>query len=86
MINTHTAQLFLCSQMKMLDEMQDEIRKLKAMIVKHEKRIRVLEAKAGEDGDKNASLPPLPVTQPPPGITVNNNNAHPPEEMAPDEV
>jgi len=72
----------------MLEEMQDEIRKLKAMIVKHEKRIRVLEAKAGEDGtDKGASLPPLPVSQPPPAITVNNNSgSHTAEEMAPDEV
>ncbi len=71
--------------------MQDEIRKMKAMIVKHEKRIRVLEARAGEDhvsiGD---SRPPLPVSEPPPVITVNNNNSsgsHPPDQdMAPDEV
>lgn len=76
--------------MKLLEDMQDEIRKMKAMIVKHEKRIRVLEARAGEDGSgdrTDSSRPPLPVSEPPPTITVNNNSApHPPEDMAPDEV
>lgn len=73
--------------MKMLEDMQEEMRKMKAMIVKHEKRIRVLEANAGE-GSKVGSdqpVPPLPGSEPPPSITVNNINSIP-EEMAPDEV
>jgi hypothetical protein len=75
--------------MKLMEDMQDEIRKLKAMIVKHEKRIRVLEAKAGDTPiDMNKpppSLPPLPSSEPPPSITVNTNNVHTPDDMAPDE-
>lgn len=81
----------------MIDDMQDEIRKLKAMIVKHEKRIRVLEAKSAVDGDgEHASLPPAAAAvsaaaspaslDPPPQITVTPNNTHAPEELAPDEV
>lgn len=76
--------------------MQDEIRKLKAMIVKHEKRIRVLEAKSALDGEgEHSSLPPAgsaavassPASlDPPPQITVTANNTHAPEELAPDEV
>lgn len=71
----------------MIEDMQDEIRKLKAMIVKHEKRIRVLEAKSTADGEGDHGSHPLPPsTEPPPQILVTSNNAHAPEELAPDEV
>lgn len=71
----------------MIEDMQDEIRKLKAMIVKHEKRIRVLEAKSAVDGEsEHTSQPAPPPSDPPPQITVTANNAHSAEELAPDEV
>lgn len=77
------------SQLKLIEDMQDEIRKLKAMIVKHEKRIRVLEAR-GADGDgDHATQPVVPAsaaTESPPQILVTSNNAHASEELAPDEV
>jgi coronin-1B/1C/6 len=77
--------------LKIVEDMQDEIRKLKAMIVKHEKRIRTLEA-AGTGG-KDAGVeksdadapPPLPTSEPPPSITVGSNS-HSPDSLAPDEV
>jgi len=86
--------------MKLFEDMQEEIRKLKAMIVKHEKRIRVLESagphqSSGEGDSKSAhkpesgeAPPPLPLSEPPPVITVNNNSSHPSDQasMAADEV
>ena len=62
------------------------------MIVKHEKRIRVLEASAHEETEKKGvqeksdadAPPPLP-SEPPPSITVSSNS-HSSENLAPDEV
>ena len=79
-------------QPKIIEELQDEIRKLKAMIVKHEKRIRVLEAsateahevKAGQEKSDADAPPPLP-SEPPPSITVGSNS-HSTENLAADEV
>ncbi len=67
--------------------MQDEIRKLKAMIVKHEKRLRILEAgpAGGEKrSDKAEVPPPPPLSDPPPSISISNTKSA--EELAPDEV
>jgi hypothetical protein len=67
--------------MKMVEDMVDEMRKLKAVIVKHETRIRVLEAKLNE-------APPLPATPMPPQTdAIQNSSLHPPGDgMASDEV
>lgn len=56
-----------------IDELNAEIRKLKAMIVKHESRIRTLETK-NRELESNRSL------------TGFNNNGHGSEELDPDEV
>lgn len=79
----------------MVDDLIEEIRKLKAMIVKHENRIRGLEAKVS--GTVSAplggggSVPPLPSTPAPPKHEETKmSNSSPPqssgEDMAPDEV
>ncbi|CAL8129858.1 unnamed protein product [Orchesella dallaii] len=75
------------STLKMIEDMQDEIRKLKAIVVKHEKRIRVLEAAKPAVDNEADHAPPPPVSEPPPQILVTpNNNTHTSDEMAPDEV
>lgn len=61
-------------QKEKIDELNAEIRKLKAMIVKHETRIRTLETKT-KDQEKQL------VSQ---GILLNNNGHG--EDMDPDEV
>ncbi|CAG7709895.1 unnamed protein product [Allacma fusca] len=78
--------------LKVVEDMQDEIRKLKAMIVKHEKRIRTLEAAAagGKDAGTEKSdadaPPPLPTSEPPPPYITVSSNSHSPDNLAPDEV
>ena len=59
-----------------ISELNAEIRKLKAMIVKHESRIRTLETK-NRDTDNNVH------TQQNPAF---NNNGHSGEDLDPDEV
>jgi len=61
-------------QKEKIDELNAEIRKLKAMIVKHESRIRSLETKAKEQEKQLVSQ----------GILLNNNGHA--DEMDPDEV
>jgi hypothetical protein len=78
-------------QQKVVDDLIEEIRKLKAMIVKHENRIRALEAKV-----TGTVAPPLGGGAPPsatpaaPKEETKTANSSPPqssgEEMAPDEV
>jgi len=58
-----------------IDELNSEIRKLKAMIVKHETRIRTLETKNKEQEKQLMSQ----------GIHLNNNG-HSGEDLDPDEV
>ncbi len=58
-------------QKEKIDELNAEIRKLKAMIVKHESRIRTLETK-NRDYESARQL--------------NNNGGHSGEDMDPDEV
>merc|ERR1712025_597465 len=58
-----------------IDELNSEIRKLKAMIVKHETRIRTLETKNKEQEKQLLSQ----------GIHLNNNG-HSGEDLDPDEV
>jgi len=67
-------------QKERIDEMGAEIRKLKAMIVKHESRIRTLET-------KNRDLESQ-VTRGAGGGTLsyNNNNGDHDDDMDPDEV
>ena len=67
-------------QKERIDEMGAEIRKLKAMIVKHESRIRTLET-------KNRDLESQ-VTRGAGGSTLsyNNNNGDHDDDMDPDEV
>ncbi|KAF4527162.1 hypothetical protein B566_EDAN007187 [Ephemera danica] len=60
--------------MKMVEDMVDEMRKLKAVIVKHETRIRYLEARLNEP-------PPLPATPAP--AEIHNSTG---DGMASDEV
>lgn len=71
-----------------MKEFREEIRKLKAMIVKHENRIRALEAKQvtadGNNPVEAAPTVPTPAPAPAP-ITAPTNNSGP-DEMAPDEV
>jgi len=72
--------------MKLIEDMQEEIRKLKAMIVKHEKRIRTLESDTSAEKKRvdHADVPPPAlVSEPPPSISINNTRS---DEMAPDEV
>jgi len=57
-----------------IDELNAEIRKLKAMIVKHETRIRTLETKNKEQEKQLLSQ----------GIHLNNNGHN--EDLDPDEV
>ena len=67
-------------QKEKIDEMGAEIRKLKAMIVKHESRIRTLET-------KNRDLESQ-VTRGAGGgsLSYNNNNGDHDDDMDPDEV
>ena len=67
-------------QKERIDEMGAEIRKLKAMIVKHESRIRTLET-------KNRDLESQ-VTRGAGGgsLSYNNNNGDHDDDMDPDEV
>lgn len=76
-------------------EFREEIRKLKAMIVKHENRIRALEEKAKgaeeEEGRVGDGLRVGRQTQPAPAPVVNDDNQHEHEpydqdDLAPDEV
>ena len=85
----------------MIEDLQDEIRRLKSLLVKHEKRIRVLEARFAETGEAppssaNTSLvespEKLPQTAP---VTTENHVTHDTnanvakstdQDMAPDEV
>jgi len=76
-----------------VDDLIEEIRKLKAMIVKHENRIRALEAKVtGTVAPPLGGMaPPLPNTPAPPKHEETKmTNSSPPqssgEDMAPDEV
>jgi coronin-1B/1C/6 len=81
---------------KVVEELMDEIRRLKSLLVKHEKRIRALEARATVDSAPNTSV--ISETSPVPSSTVTGENhvTHdtnanvekpaPTEEMAPDEV
>ncbi len=64
-------------QTKVVEELMDEIRRLKSLLVKHEKRIRALEARAASSpsadlnnstGSANTSL----VADSPPATTANN--------------
>lgn len=87
-------------QDKFLEEFHEEIRKLKAVIVKHETRIRALEARlsavsvpgSGGGEEEGRVGDGLGVSQPPRGTSESVNNAHisPPmalsQELAPDEV
>jgi hypothetical protein len=87
-------------QDKFLEEFHEEIRKLKAVIVKHETRIRALEARLsaasapGNGGGEEEGRvgDGLGVGQPPRGTLEAFNNTHtsPPmalsQELAPDEV
>ncbi|XP_077298195.1 protein coronin [Arctopsyche grandis] len=77
---------------KQLQEFTDEIRRLKSMIVKHENRIRALEAGAKLTPTSNVS--PTPAVSPPPPVAVisqdedvtdhyKNSNDN---RLAPDEV
>ena len=69
--------------MKIVEELQDEIRKLKAILVKHEKRIRILEAKPEEDSKLDVP-PPAPQSEVPSAAGVGNNSHA--ETLEPDEV
>jgi len=85
---------------KFLEEFHEEIRRLKAVIVKHETRIRALEARLsavpvpgiGGGEEEGRVGDGLGVSQPPRGMSESINNTHtsPPvalsQEMAPDEV
>jgi len=87
-------------QDKFLEEFHEEIRRLKAVIVKHETRIRALEARLsavpvpgiGGGEEEGRVGDGLGVSQPPRGTSESINNTHtsPPvalsQEMAPDEV
>jgi len=87
-------------QDKFLEEFHEEIRRLKAVIVKHETRIRALEARLsavpvsgiGGGEEEGRMGDGLGVSQPPRGMSESINNTHtsPPvalsHEMAPDEV
>ncbi|KAJ1524470.1 hypothetical protein ONE63_010966 [Megalurothrips usitatus] len=64
-----------------IKEFREEIRKLKAMIVKHENRIRALEAKQVTGGE---TIPPTPAPVPAPVTAPSNNSG--PDDLAPDEV
>lgn len=64
---------------KQLQDLADEIRKLKSVIVKQENRIRALEAAA-----KPSTPPPPPAAAPAPVSAVTNHDEE--ERMAPDEV
>ncbi len=67
-----------------IDELAAEIRKLKAMIVKHESRIRTLENK-NRDLEAAAAAATLGGTSNN-GNSNNNNTGGPTEDMDPDEV
>ncbi|XP_065336917.1 coronin-6 isoform X1 [Cloeon dipterum] len=77
---------------KVVDDLMEEIRKLKAMIVKHENRIRSLETKvtgvtAPPLGSGASALPGTPAPAKPEESKVNSSPAQSSgEEMAPDEV
>lgn len=89
-------------QDKFLEEFHEEIRKLKAVIVKHETRIRALEARLsaapapapGNGGGEEEGRvgDGLGIGQPPRGTleALNNTHTSPPmalsQELAPDEV
>lgn len=60
---------FVFTQEGKLDELLEEVRKLKSLVVKHDRRIKELEARL-EGGRPPQDRPPTPPT-PPPG---NNNN------------
>ncbi|XP_065283537.2 coronin-6 [Dermacentor albipictus] len=63
-----------------LDELLDEIRKLKSVVVKHEKRIKELESRLeSSKEDTSVDRPNTPPT-PPPGDQKQSNNHH--EESA----
>lgn len=73
-------------QEKQLQDLADEIRKLKSVIVKQENRIRTLEASV------KILVPPAPSPTPPPpaplapAAPTNHDDEHQPDHMAPDEV
>ena len=76
-----------------IKEFREETRKLKAMIVKHENRIRALEAKMieMEGNDSMCSGPAqLPVPMLSAGMTnapsPSPDNKNAPDDLAPDEV
>lgn len=91
---------FIWLQDKFLEEFHEEIRKLKAVIVKHETRIKALEARltaapapGNAGGEEEGRMGDgLGVGQPPRGTSESLNNTHisPPmalsQELAPDEV
>ncbi|KAH6933033.1 hypothetical protein HPB50_011576 [Hyalomma asiaticum] len=58
-----------------LDELLDEIRKLKSVVVKHEKRIKELESRLeGSKEDTSVDRPSTPPTPPPSDQKQSNNN------------
>ena len=87
-------------QDKFLEEFHEEIRRLKAVIVKHETRIRALEARLsavtvlGNGGGEEEGRvgDGLGVSQPPRGTSESIHNTHTSlpgalsQELAPDEV
>jgi len=71
--------------LKMVEDMHDEIRKLKAMIVKHERRIHLLETKStcdtgGKESDRSSTGLSMP------SETSNENANHSAEFLGADEV
>lgn len=65
----------MSDQAKVVEELMDEIRRLKSLLVKHEKRIRALEARAASStpdsnaGSANTSI----VTDSPPAQSVTTS-------------